>query len=102
MSINKKAKVSKGEINFVYFDIGGVLFDFQPALQGVSQFLGQPIGNIQKIFEKYDLEVCRGLMQPEDLWQKFQQQTETKRKGIHFIDFLVEHFIPIEESHELV
>jgi putative hydrolase of the HAD superfamily len=100
----KSQKKPFKSVKFVYFDIGGTLFDFQPSLMGVAKALDRPFAEIKTIFEEFDMPVCRGEMQPQELWQKFKDGTRFKTKITeeNFMDFWVDNFVPFQEMNDLM
>lgn len=99
---NREKKEPLSQIRFVYFDIGGVLYQFRSGLRGIADVLQIPFEECEVIWQQFDNEVCRGTMSPQELWGEMKKATNYKGEDIDFLEFWVNHFSPIPESHKLV
>ena len=87
---------------FIYFDVGGVIFDFEGGIKNLANLLGTNFKLCESIFKKYDPIICRGDITPQELWGKYKSETGFKGKDIDFADFWTDQFVPIPEIHEFI
>jgi FMN phosphatase YigB (HAD superfamily) len=68
------AGVSKNGIKFVYFDVNGCLIHFfQRAFTSLARDTGAAVDDIERVYWKYNAEVCRGQMSIDDFNTKLSQ-----------------------------
>ncbi len=89
-------------IRFVYFDVGGVIFDFEQGIHNLADLLGTNFENCERIFKKYDPIICRGKITPQELWNKYKKEIGYKGDDVDFADFWSDQFIPIPQIHEFI
>lgn len=95
-------RLNGNDIRFVYFDIGGVIFDFEPGIHNLANLLGTDFENCKRIFKKYDPIICRGEITPQELWTNYKTETGYKGKDINFAEFWSDQFVPIPQVHEFI
>lgn len=88
--------------SFIYFDLGGVLFDFKGGLDKLSQLMGLPLDECTKVWRSFDNEICRGQMTCQQLWGEYKKVANYKGQDINFSDFWVSNFLPNNKMHQLV
>lgn len=87
---------------FVYFDLGGVIFDFKGGLDRLSKITGLPLDNCTQVWKEFDDRICRGDMTCQELWDQYKARSGYKGQDIDFASFWVESFQPNKKMHELV
>ncbi len=87
---------------FIYFDLGGVVFHFSGGLSKLAEKYGYQYSDFEKVFRKYDDQVCRGEITPEELWSYYQNELGFTDPSINFTDYWVSNFSPIKEAHLLI
>jgi len=91
------------KVKFIYFDLGGILFDWRAAMDKIIQKLNISLKDFKKVFEKYDDEACRGNITKQELWQIYAHELRLK-KPIDFDlgQFWSDNFNLIPDSHQLL
>ncbi|MDO8582921.1 MAG: HAD-IA family hydrolase [bacterium] len=89
------------EIKFVYFDIGGVLFNWKIALKNLAKHLDRSYESVKAVFERYDEDVCRGKITPDSLWQYYKTELNVGLEINDFADWWTDKFTPIKQMHDL-
>jgi FMN phosphatase YigB (HAD superfamily) len=87
---------------FIYFDLGGVLFDFKGGLNRLSKITGLPLDDCTQVWKEFDDRICRGNMTCQELWSGYKEKAGYKGQDIDFASFWVENFEPNYKMHELV
>ncbi len=100
MFISKPMFASK--LLFAYFDLGGVVFDWEKGLTKLAELSGKPLERVKEVFKKYDDDACRGKLTPEDFGKHYERELEFSLNGVHFSDFWVSNFRPILKTHTLL
>jgi len=93
----------KNRIKFIYFDIGGVLFDWRAAMTKIAEKLDVSLEQLKLVFHKFDDDACRGVITQKDLWLIYQKELKLK-KALDFDigQFWTDHFYQIPDSHQLL
>jgi FMN phosphatase YigB (HAD superfamily) len=86
---------------FIYFDLGGVVFHFTGGLSKLAEKYGRQYADFEKVFRKYDDQVCRGIISTEELWKHYQSELGFT-DPIDFTDYWASNFSPIKEVHTLI
>lgn len=87
---------------FAYFDLGGVVFHFSGGLSKLADKYGFQYSDFEKVFRKYDDQICRGEITPNDLWMHYQQELGFSDPNVDFVKYWVSNFSPIPETHNLM
>lgn len=87
---------------FIYFDLGGVVFHFSGGLAKLAKKYGYQYSDFEKVFRKYDDRVCRGEITPEELWDHYQSELGFADSSINFTDYWISNFSPIKKVHSLI
>lgn len=90
------------DIKFIYFDLGGVFFNWKPALKDLSEYLNKPYEEVEAVFEKYDDDTCRGKISPNGLFKLFEEELNVKVDMQDPTDWWSDRFIPIKPTYDLV
>ncbi len=90
------------DIQFVYFDLGGVLFNWKNALVNLAAHMNKPYEEVYAVFKKYDDDVCRGKITPSHLWDYFRDELSVDVKMDDFLTWWANNFTPIPSMHALV
>ena len=89
-------------IEFVYFDIGGVFIDWRPGLEKIAQELDIPIKAVHDLFPQYAQKIDLGIKTWDDfgqaLIQEYNLQTKFTKPPLHLF---VDAFNIITETHQL-
>ncbi len=100
--LKAKETLTYPNVKLVYFDVGGVLFRFKGGLYDISDKVGLPYEDCEKIWLEMDDSICRGRTSPQELWTRIKKASGYNGDDIDFIPFWVDHFQPIQETHQLV
>lgn len=92
----------KKSIKFVYFDIGGVAFNFNDAFKALAKFVNRSEEQFFEIFDKFDNDVCLGKMTPQAYWNLFKQELYLTADIEDFLEWWVDRFTPNKQVHELM
>ncbi len=92
----------KRRILFIYFDLGGVVFNWKNSLIQLAKINKKPLEDFLLVFRKYDDSVCRGNISPQDLWNKYKEELALTTDIDNFIDWWTDYFIPYDKVHELI
>ena len=84
------AKRPNNGIEFVYFDIGNVIFDFRPSLERLSKKVRRPLAEVISEFGKFDKGMCSGTIEPQELWERLKPQDGP---NINFLEFISLEFL---------
>lgn len=101
-SLQVPEKLTGTNIEFVYFDVGGVIFDFEQGIRNLADLLGTNFKNCKRIFKKYDSIICRGEITPQELWNKHKTETGYEGTDVDFADFWRDQFVPIPQVHKFI
>jgi len=83
---------SKNGIKFVYFDVNGCLIHFfQRAFTSLARDTGAAVDDIERVYWKYNAEVCRGQMTIEDFNAKLSEVV-----GGHEVDWQAYYLDSVE------
>ena len=93
---------SSTPIKFIYFDVGGVIFEWKHSLNALSKELGINLDSDSPVWQKYDNRVCRGENKPQQLWTNLTKHYKKQPKDIKFLEFWVNNFVAINEIHSLI
>lgn len=88
---------------FIYFDLGGVMFQYDGGLVQLAKENGVTLEDFNRVFRKYEYAVAIGEMTLQELWEKYVLELGLQRKkNFDFLDYWVNHFVPIYPTHALV
>ncbi len=92
------------KIKFIYFDIGNILVDWTNAFKTVSKKFHIPFSKIAiNEWNKYDDEITRGKITPQEFWNKVRQDLKVKDGGdLDFLENWIGDYKPIKETHKLL
>lgn len=97
-----KETLTYPNVKLVYFDVGGVLFRFRGGLHDISNKVGLQYEDCEKIWLEMDDSICRGETTPQKLWTRIKKASGYRGENIDFVPFWVDHFQPIQKTHQLV
>lgn len=90
-------------ISFVYFDIGGVLLNWEKALVKIAHEHGKKEVDVWNVFRKYDAEFCRGSVSEADMKQILIEELALPDSlKFDFHEFIITRFEKIEPMHKLL
>lgn len=92
------------KIRFVYFDIGGVLFNWHRIRHRLLELTKCDWDKFYQVFLYHDARACRGEITPAQLWQEYKKEfaIQDPVDNFDFLEFWVDGFIPYEASHQLL
>ena len=91
-----------GQIKFVYFDIGGVLLNWENSLIKLAEKHSKSKKKVFDVFYKHDLTFGRGTHTAEEMTKIMQKDLEIDDKNFNYIAYCASQFVPITEMHEFV
>lgn len=87
-------------IDFVYFDIGGVLLRWQHVPKMLMDMHEFPEQEFHSIFSTYDNLACTGKISLQESFEKMRQHIPNKNvQAFDYFGFVVNNFTPIKETH---
>jgi len=89
------------DVKFVYFDLGGVFFNWKPALKDLSEHLHRPYEEVEAVFKKYDDDTCRGKISPSGLFKLFGEELNVSVDIQDPEEWWSDRFIPIKPTYDL-
>jgi len=87
-------------ISFIYFDLGGVLTRWKPALEQIAKSSGKSKAELKRVFWKYAHEAGRGKLSAQQVWQHWHEELNIGPQTSW--DFWTQGFVKIPETHALV
>lgn len=89
-------------IKFIYFDVGGVLLNWEKSLVKLAEKHNKTQKKVFDIFYKYDPIFARGTHTADEMTKIMQKDLQIDDKNFDYIAYCSSQFIPIPEMHELV
>lgn len=90
-------------IDFVYFDVGGVLLNFRGALHTLAADTGIPHAELEQLLVKYDDDLCLNKITVSDMWKKYVEELKAKEPdGFDYLEYLTSHYLKVEAMHGVV
>src|SRR5882672_3970203 len=94
-------KPLENKIKFIYFDLGGVFFNWDNYFQNVAKEFKFDRHQIMNFFKKHDERLTKGLVSPQAFWEIYQKDAGIKNTdGFDFLDNWVEDFMPLLPMHK--
>lgn len=90
------------KIKFIYFDLGGVIFNWRKSLVKLAEKHNISIAEIYKVFYETDVAACKGYLNKEQLDKYFQRKLKLRDKTLKVTDFCADNFEPIIEIHNFI
>lgn len=91
------------DIQFIYFDVGGVLIDWKRAFQTAANTFQITVKDIGTVFEENHDNLTKGIITSQDLWHKVVQRYNLHHADNYdFVASWVSDYRPITQVHELV
>jgi len=88
------------KVAFVYFDVGGVILNYEHAHEELSRKTGKPVWEIDKALEKYSVPRTLDINQ---LWEDFKRDFGLVFSSYEeFVTFYTGCFVPIQSTHKLI
>lgn len=94
--------LSKNFNGFVYFDLGGVVFDWEDGVKNISALSGKSLDAVKEVFLKHDDSACRGQINPQEFGKIYERELSFSFGNKDFLTFWVNGFKPILETHKLI
>jgi putative hydrolase of the HAD superfamily len=86
---------------FIYFDIGGVLLEYEHALKKIAEANGITTDDFQTIYIQYEDQAERGEITLDDLWKVYKKTLSLKEENdFNFLEYWTDQLLPIEENHD--
>lgn len=92
----------KNKVSYVYFDIGGVFFDWKQALAQLARHLGTTEEAFWNTFVELDAMVLDGTMSTQQLWREYKKRYPNAEDIDEFLVWWTDRFEPYHETHKLV
>lgn len=90
-------------VQFIYFDIGGVLMDWSEVFSSAAKKFDLDSEDIGKIFDNNHDPMTLGQMSADQLWKKCIQKYQLKNAyNYDFLNSWVSDYKPIKQMHALV
>lgn len=94
--------LSKGFDGFVYFDLGGVVFDWHRGLENIAKLANKTVSGVKEILLKHDDDACKGLIDPTEFGKIYERELSFSFGNADFSSFWVDGFVPILKTHDLM
>lgn len=94
--------VEKINPRFIYFDLGGVVFNFSKGLRNLSEKINAPFHEVIQLWKQYDENICTGEINPQQFWNILTAKFRYNGDNINFLDFWAGSFEPIEYTHKVI
>ena len=93
----------ENNIKFIFFDIGGVFLEWDNCFKNAAKKHNLDRQQISALFGKYDDQITKGQMTPEEFWRKCQEELFIKNaKDFNFLESWVDDYIPITDVYSFV
>lgn len=90
----------KSQIKLVFFDLGGVFFEWDRAFQSVCRKFDLDFKQFVHFFGQHEDSITRGVITPAGFWQLCQQNFNLKDgQNFDFVTSWLSDLIPIPQSH---
>ncbi len=91
------------KIEFIYFDIGGVMADTTNYFREATNKFGIPLDEFTKLWQEYFRdEMTRGKITPQDFWKQAIKKFKLKNaKKFNFVESWMSDYKPQPEVHDL-
>ena len=96
-----EAKTRK-PIKFVYFDVGGVMFNFSGMFTSLANILNVPIKDVYDFWEPRDDALNLGTLTPGEFWRQIKTHFRYRGQDIDLVDLWLTSFRAITETHAFV
>ena len=96
-----EAKTRK-PIKFVYFDVGGVMFNFSDMFTSLADVLNVPKKDVYDFWEPRDDALNLGTLTPGEFWRQIKTHFRYRGQDIDLVDLWLTSFRPIKETHAFV
>lgn len=91
------------KIEFIYFDVGGVLIDWSNVFKTASDKFNLTVNDIDTTFEENNEEITKGLMNPKEFWERcIEKYNISDAESYDFLNSWVSDYRPISQTHELI
>lgn len=91
------------KVEFIYFDIGGVLVDWKDAFKTVSTKFNLQFSDLIHIWDIYNDQITRGKITPQQFWNFCRKELGIKKGEVFdFLESWVSDYKPIYEMHNFV
>jgi len=67
--------LSKDFDGFVYFDLGGVVFDWHQGLENIAKLANKTLAEVKEVFLKHDNGACKGLISPQEFGKIYERES---------------------------
>lgn len=88
------------DIKYIYFDVGGVIIDWRPALKAIHEKGGKSIENINDVFHKYEANSSKDISRLLPLFNRGLNLSFSTYE--EFVNFYAGAFTPIFQTHALI
>lgn len=88
-------------VKFVYFDVGNVLVRFSGGIEGLANIVQASVEDMHDFWSQRDPDLNRGSLTPKKFWRQLKKQFDYRGPDIDYVEFWVNNFSPIAETHAL-
>lgn len=89
------------KISFVYFDLGGVFFEWDKYFSTAAKTFNVDIKDLVSIFDKYDDSITTGQISPAQFWGYCCQELAIENgEGFDFLTSWVKDYVPIGTTYQ--
>lgn len=91
-------------IRFVFFDLGGVVFNFKDGFEKLSKIVGRSRPSVETAYLKHVDLAALGKISTTEFWVRFREELQlSSDEGIvDYAEFWTDSFSPISETHALI
>lgn len=88
-------------IKFVYFDLGGVFFEWDQALATAAKEFNLTVDDLIGAFNDVDEDITKGKIDPEEFWVYCQKKFHIKN-GFNYdlLDSWISDYVPISQTYD--
>ncbi len=94
----------RGQIQVVFFDLGGVVVNFKNGFARLSSALGVSRNAIEQAYHRHVGPAAQGSIDTAELWRRIRQDLDLLDDGViaDYEAFWTDSFAPISETHALL
>lgn len=96
--------MTNNNIQYIYFDLGGVVLDFKRGFTQLSPVVDRPQEAIEKAYFVHAEPAARGTISALEFWTRIRHDLNLNHDSAEFDyqDYWTDSFAPISETHELI
>lgn len=92
------------KIQYIYFDLGGVVLDFKRGFTQLSSLMNRPKEAIEQAYFAHAEPATRGTISAPEFWTRIRRDLNLNHESAEFDfeDYWTDAFAPISETHHLM